>query len=279
MARIPVFSDLFSKHDEILQKNYCFNNKILLNTRLSKENSFLSSKISDRKDEGLGGSVRAQYSTNWLDINAKLSSEKYYNAKVKVTPEKYLRDFKGFCEIGLSPSLGIQYFYELTKGKISYYINSSIVKLELTAGYPVHGIGLEINYQIFNKEFRSISPAIWWGKKHSKLLLKYTSDSLSLGTLNISYYQKINKSTHFVSSIETDLKSSSTNIQVGGDYKFDEYTLVKGKISSIGTIGLAFSRVINKNLKATLATEINTETLVSHADSQCKLGLRIDFSS
>lgn len=118
-------------------------------------------------------------------------------------------------------------------------------------------------------------------KKHTKIVVKQIGDnpeSLSLGNLQFSYYQKLGKLAHVGSIVTTNWEKMSSTLEVGGDLQYDEKTLLKGKINSLGKLGLALSRNISEHLTFSIATEIDTKEVYSTMLTEYKLGFRADLN-
>ena len=102
-------------------------------------------------------------------------------------------------------------------------------------------------------------------------------EKISIGNLEVSYYQKVDDSTNVGSKIVTSLVGKDTKIEVGGDYQLDKDSLVKAKVDSDGNIGLAYSRVVSEELRASVAAEIKAQSLLSQGCDNTKFGVRFDY--
>ena len=287
MANIESYHDLTKKQEDLLSKNYSFGTSALLNLNLSADNFTFHSKIGENKNEGNLASTWVEFANSLFSFKHKRTTAKYSQYKVEVTPKDVVKDLKvtfdcklwGGSDKRLDPSIALDYHKSTATGRLAYHTESSIIAASVTGGKQEVGAGVDLKYNLKQHELVSVIPAVWWINEQSRLVVKYATDSFKLGTAHVSYYQKVNPTTTLASKIASNLKSGETEIEVGGEYNFDPSSLIKAKVNSFGNLALAFTRTLSKNFQATVATEINTQSLVSHADSNYKLGFRFDFNS
>lgn len=287
MAYIPNFHSLTKDQENLLNKNYCFATQGLLNVNISKGDFKFHSRIWQRKGQDLTASTWASISTDYASLKHKRSTEKFSQYKLEITPIQYIEGLKLTCDCKLwggsgehkDPSVSLEYQHKQASGKVAYHTETSDVILQVTTGKVECGVGAEVKCNVARTALEEFTTAVWWNKLDSSLVLKHATKAFELGSVNISYYQELNSNTRMGSNVNTNLKSASTEIEVGGDYQMDEDTLMKAKVNSTGTVGLAFVRQLTKSLKGTFASEINTKSLVSHSDSEYKLGFRFDFNN
>jgi len=147
----------------------------------------------------------------------------------------------------------------------------------VTAGKPEYGIGLDLKYDTVSQK-ASTYAALWWFRKHSRLVLKHATEELEIKSLEVSYYHKINAFSHVGLRAVCDHKANTTSMEVGGDYLWDKNTLLKAKIDTCGNVGLAVARKLNENLKLTFATGVDSKAVTACALHDYKFGFRLDFN-
>lgn len=289
MVKLENFSGLTKKQEDLLKKNYCFGSAGLLNINVVNSNMTFHSRVSEKPNESPRASAWLQFRNDLFLVKGKKRNDKFSYYKLEVTPTEFVKNFKAIFECKLKgsdgtkdPSISAEYNHEQARGKLTYYTDPSSLRAQVTFGKPEFGAGLDTKFQLDSKTFTSYNAAVWWVKKGSKLVLKHigtNSETFALGNFEVSYFQKLNKDTHLGSKVVANCESKEMTLEVGGDYKYDANTIMKGKINSVGNIGLAFSRAINERLRATIATEVNSQSLISHSCDGYRLGVRFDFSS
>ena len=289
MVKLENFKDLTIKQENLLKKNYSFGSVGLLNLNIKNNDLTFHSRISEKADKGPLASASLEYKNDFISLKGKKRNDTFSYYKLEVTPNKVIKDFKAVldCKILKSDSfvdssVAVEYKHEKFLGKLAYLTQTNVVNAQVTIGKPEYGVGFDGKLDVGTKQLAGLTTALWWFKKNSRLVFKHigtNAELFALGNFELSYYQKISPLAHIGSKVSTNWKSKVTEIEVGGDYKFDRNTLIKGKINSEGNIGLSFARSLSSQLKATIATEINTDNLVRHSSKGYKLGVRFDFNS
>ena len=287
MDKLNSFDNLTKSQEELLNNNYCFGNLALLKLNIAKENFTFHSRISQAKDQNTLASTWIKLGNEWVTFKHKRSTEKFSQYKLEFLLKDYIKqNLKVICDCQLwgisahkDPSVSVEYSNEKMTGKMVYHTDNNEIHLQLTGGKPEYGVGLDCKYEFSTKSLQHFIVAGWWTESNRTLALKLMLNSLNTTKVNISYYQELNPNARLASFVSTNLSNAVTKIKVGGDYKLDQDTVIKAKINSTGNVGLAFSRKLSSTLSATLATEINTKSLVSHADNDYRLGFRVDFNS
>jgi len=178
------------------------------------------------------------------------------------------------------PNVSVEYNHANAKAKLSFLGNPFILKGSLTAGVPEYGVGLDGKYNTVTKKFSAYNLAAWWFRKHSRLVAKHVSTSsnaIELGNLEVSYYHKISPKIHIGTRVVNNTKENTTGFEIGGDYKYDENTVLKGKIGTCGGVGMALTRQLNSNLKLTLATGLDSKAITTNNLKYLKFRFKLDY--
>ena len=288
MAKLENFSGLTKKQEDLLKNHYCFGSVGLLNINVVNKNLTFHTRLSEKTKEHPLASAWIQLKNDLLLIKGKKRNDTSSHYKLEVTPAKLLTDFKAIFECKLlkdgeaDPSISAEYNHSQARGKLTYFTNPSSLKAQVTVGKPEFGAGLDVKLQLDTFKFSSYNTALWWFKDETRLVFKHIGkdvNRLAHGDFEVSYYQELSSTSHLGSKVITNWKSKATTIEVGGDYQYDANTLLKGKINSDGDIGLALSRKLSENLRASVATQLKSHSLLSHSGDSFKFGVRFDFSS
>jgi hypothetical protein len=98
-----------------------------------------------------------------------------------------------------------------------------------------------------------------------------------LGDLVFSYFQQTTDKTRIGAEVSTSIEKGTTDVEVGGDYKYDD-TLLKVKMNSEGKLAGAFVQDVNKNTKFTVSAEVDVNRMTSTSVNDFRLGFRLDFN-
>lgn len=83
---------------------------------------------------------------------------------------------------------------------------------------------------------------------------------------------------HLGAEVKANWENRSTGITVGGDYRYDEKTLLKGKLNSDGKLAGALVRNLNRDMKFTIAAEVDANRMTNSTINDFRLGFRLDFN-
>lgn len=286
MAKLSSFDHLTQKHDEILTKGYCFNSAGTLKVSASGENYTFTSKVAEKHDEGMLGMAWASFKYNAFTIKHKRNTDRYSQYSIKADLNKIFQGLKANadCKIWkcleniVDPSLSLSYSYkDQANANIKLETGSGKMTVALTAGQKNVGLGFEGRFNYIEKSAEKATFAAWLWKPRTKLVVKYSFGIINNGICSVDFYQKLTDRAKMSAHLVKNIKSSVNELEIGGDYWLDEFSEIKGKVQSGGNMAMSLSRRINENLVATLATQINSESLVSHSDSKYRLGVRLEF--
>jgi Eukaryotic porin len=288
MAKLESFRGLTEKQENLLKKSYSYGSAGLFSLKINNGDFTYRTRFSERVDHPSLASAWIEYKNNLFSLKGKKANngDSYYN--VTVTPANLLKDLKLVFDCRLNkleekvdPSVAVEYKQPQVIGKLSYYTLQNVAQAQITLGKPELGLGFNFKFDVGSRSLKEHNTAVWWFKDASRVVFKYIGkkELLVPERFELSYYQEISSLANLGSKVTTNWSTKATEIEVGGDYKYDESTLLKAKINSFGSIGLALSRTLNPSLKATIATEVNAQSLISHNIKDYKLGVRLDFNS
>jgi hypothetical protein len=285
MAKLDNFSGLTRPQEDLLKKYYCFGSLALLNINLARENLTFHTRASERSGQHPRASAWLQYKTDLFLLKAKRRNDRLSHYKLELTPAKLVANLKAVFECKLEEgkevdsSVNLEYSHEKAKGKVSYLNASKTLRVQGTAGKPETGFGLDTKVSTESWNLTSHVEAFWFFKNSARLVLKHVGKDLKgLGSFEASYLHEVNANANLASKVVNDWQSRKTSIEVGGDFKYDEKTWVKGKVNSDGKIALALTRIVTNNLRTSVASELSAAGLLSNHSDSFKLGFRVDFT-
>ncbi|OMJ65912.1 hypothetical protein SteCoe_37434 [Stentor coeruleus] len=287
MVKLDSFDTLTQKHDEILTKGYCFNSAGTLKVSATGENYSFTSKVAEKRDEGMLGMAWASFKWNAFTIKHKRNTDRYAQYIVKADLNKLLQGLEANadCKIWknldstVDPSISLTYAYkDQANASIKLETGSGRVTTSFTAGQKNLGLGFEGRFNYIEKSAEKATFATWLLKPRTRLIVKYSFGVVNNGICSVDFYQKLTDRAKISAHLVKNIKSSVNELEIGGAYLLDEFSEIKGKIQSGGNMAMSLSRRLSENLMATLATQINSESLVSHSDSKYRLGVRLDFN-
>ena len=285
MAKLDNFSGLTRPQEDVLKKYYCFGSLALLNINLARENITFHTRASERSGQHPRASAWLQYKTDLFLFKAKRRNDCLSHYKLELTPSKFIANFKAVLECKIEESkevdasVNFEYSHEKAKGKVSYLNASKTVRVQGTAGKPETGFGLDTKVSTESWSLTSHVEAFWFFKNSARLVLKHVGKNLNaLGSFEASYLHAVSENANLASKVVNDWQSRKTSIEVGGDFKYDEKTWVKGKVNSDGNIALALTKIVTNNLRASVATELSAASLLSSHSDSFRLGFRVDLT-
>ncbi|OMJ66205.1 hypothetical protein SteCoe_37044 [Stentor coeruleus] len=286
MAKLENFTGLTKSQEDLLKKYYCFGSLGLLNFNVANNTFTFHTRIAERKEQVTRASAWLQYKNDLFLLKAKKRNDRFSHYKLELTPSKAIQNFKAIFECKLTgaeskndASVAVEYNHEKFKEKITYFNNQNSLRFQITTGKPEYGFGLDAKLKLEDKEFENLTSAFWWAKSGARLVVKHVGkDYKSFGNFEASFFQAISPLANLASKVVTDWNTKATTVEVGGDYKYDDSTFVKGKINSNGNLALALTRTLNNKLRASIATEYKAQSLLAHSNEGYKFGIRFDFT-
>jgi hypothetical protein len=286
MAKLENFSGLTRPQEDLLKKYYCFGSLALVNVNVVNDKFTFHTRLSERHSENPRASAWLQFKNDFLLVKGKKRNDKFSHYKLELTPSKLLQNVKAMFECKLvadgSPvdaTLNVEYNYEKFKTKLSYLTAKNALRLQETFGTGERGLGLDVKLDVESLSVSDHVTAFWWFKNNTRLVLKHVGKSFStFGDFEVSYLHGVSDVANIASKVVTKWASRITSVEVGGDYKYDENTWLKGKLNSDGRLALAVTRTVTPNLRASVATELAAQSLLAHHSDNYRFGLRFDFS-
>jgi len=124
-------------------------------------------------------------------------------------------------------------------------------------------VGVETELDLSSFEFNQLNTSA-----------SYTSGKVTLtgftrskfDAIGGSFFQKVNDNASVAAEVSYKLSGNdSAAFSLGGAYKLDKDTSVKGKVNSDGVVSLSYAQMLRKNVRAVFSTDINTKQL--HKDA------------
>ena len=286
MAKLETFSNLTRPQEDLLKKYYCFGSLALLNVNVANDKFTFHTRLSERHGEHPRASAWLQFKNDLFLVKGKKRNDRFSHYKLELTPAKLLQNLKAVfeCKIlpdGVSPdaSLNVEYNIEKCKSKWTYFTNKNVLRVQNTFGRGDYGLGVEAKADLESLALTDHILAFWWFKDSSRLVAKHAGKSFDkLGEFEVSYLNHVNDSATLASKVTTKWASRTTALEVGGEYKYDENTWLKGKLNSEGKAALALTKTLTSTLRVSAATELTASSLLTqHADTY-KFGVRFDFT-
>lgn len=286
MAKLETFSNLTRPQEDLLKKYYCFGSLALVNVNIVNDKFTFHTRLSERHAEHPRASAWLQFKNDLFLVKGKKRNDRFSHYKLEVTPAKLSKDLKAVLECKLVPdgsapdaSLNVEYNKERCKSKWTYFTAKHLLRMQNTFGRGDYGLGLEAKADLESLALTDHTVAFWWFKDSSRLVAKHIGKSFeTLGDFEVSYLHRVNDSATLASKVTTKWASRSTALEVGGEYKYDESTWLKGKLNSDGKAALALTKTLTSTLRVSAATELAASSLLTqHADTY-KFGLRFDFT-
>lgn len=286
MAKLETFSNLTRPQEDLLKKYYCFGSLALVNVNVVNDKFTFHTRLSERHSENPRASAWLQFKNDFLLVKGKKRNDKFSHYKLELTPTKLVENVKAMFECKLLPgggpvdaTLNVELNSEKFKGKLSYLTAKHALRLQQTFGTGERGLGLEVKLDTENLSLTDHTSAFWWFKNNSRLVLKHVGKSLTdIGDIEVSYLHGVNELANIASKVVTKWSSRLTTVEVGGDYKYDQNTWLKGKMNSDGRLALAVTRTVTPNLRASVATELTAQSLLAQHAENYRFGVRFDFS-
>jgi hypothetical protein len=288
MAKLASFNDLTKSHEEIANKGYCFNSSGILKIGIKSQNYSFKSKAIEKSNESMIGLLSASFKYQIATITHKRTTERFSQYSLDVDLDKFINGlaFKTDCKIWrtlenkIDPNIELAYsFKNLVNASIKLGTETGKLTTTLTVGKQNIGLGFESSLNCVSHFIERPTFGVWINNSQANLVAKYKLGLFDKGILSLFYYQQLANHAKLFFNAVTDCKKCSSKVVIGGIYQPDDSTTIKGKYKSTGVIAISFSKYLNQYLKATAATQINTQGFISQSSSQNKIGFRFDFDS
>ncbi|OMJ72979.1 hypothetical protein SteCoe_28430 [Stentor coeruleus] len=288
MAKLASFNDLTKVHEEIMNKGYCFSTAGILKIGIKSQNYSFKSKAIEKSNESMIGSFSANLKYQIAMLTHKRTTERFSQYSLDIDLDKFVNGltFKADCKIWrtlenkIDPKIELAYsFKNLINTSINLGTETGILTTSLTIGSKNIGLGFESSLNCVSHFIEKPIFGVWINNSQANLVGKYKLGKFDRGILSIFYYQQLANHAKFFFNTATDFKKNSSKVVVGGIYQPDDATTIKGKYESSGVVAISFSRYLNQYLKATIATQLNLQSIISQSNTQNKVGFRFDFDS
>lgn len=288
MVKLENFAGLTRKQEDLLKKSYSYGSLALLNANFQQGDFTFHTRAAHGKNGSTDPVVSA-----WIQIKDGLASWKakkrtdgLHHYVLEWTPKSIVDNVKVKAECKTEnhrtePNVSVEYTHAHAKAKLAFLGNPFVVKGSVTTGKGDYGLGLDGKYNTQTQQLQAYNIAAWFFRKHSKLVVKHAgsgAESFENGNLEVSYYHKLSPKVHVASRVVNNLKANTTGFEIGGDYKYDDSTVLKAKIGSTGVVGLALIRQLNQNVKLTLASGVDSKAISANDLHDFKFGLRLDYN-
>jgi hypothetical protein len=293
MVRLEGYSSLSKKQEDLLKLGFSYDRQALVTVTSDAPDLRFKARAAHLKPSATTpvlASTSVHFKKDLLTFTAKRRSDSLSHFIFEYTPKDLIPNLKFKSEARIThsasgdrvePSATVDYSHTLGKAKLTVSDNPGVAKASVTFGKPEYGVGLDGKFEFGLGRFTGYNVAGWWFRKHAKLVVKHVGTDKSnyaVGDCVMSYYQKLTPLTHLASLVKVNWPTKNTYIEVGGDYKYDDKTLLKAKTNSDGKVGLAFIHKLSSNLKVTLATEVDSKKVTSASVTDYAFGFRLDFN-
>ncbi|CAG9318809.1 unnamed protein product [Blepharisma stoltei] len=288
MVKLENYAGLSKKQEDLLKKGYCHGSLALFNFNITQTDFTWHTRTSYGKN-GVNEPILSswiQYKQGLAAWKAKKRTDGLSHFIFDWTPKDLVPNLKLKSECKTlkgktEPSFSLEYTHPRAIGKLVFLGSPLVVKGSLTTGQAAYGLGLDGKFCTESQKLCAYNLAAWWFRKHSRLVVKHigtNTDEITWGNLELSYYHKLSPKVHVGTRVINDIKGKSTDFEIGGDYKYDEKTVVKAKAGTCGGIALGLARQLSDNLKLTLSTALDSKAITACDLHDFKFGLRLDYS-
>lgn len=156
------------------------------------------------------------------------------------------------------------------------------VRLSGTTEKDGRGVGADGTFDVALQRFATYNLALWTTEARHSLVFKHNGSdkaAYSLGDFLFSYYNEASTSIRLGALVKYSYPRKDTSIEFGGDYRYDEKTVLRGKVNSLGLLGLGMTRNLNEYLRIGLAAQFDVKKVKASNVSDYHFGLRLDFTT
>lgn len=105
-----------------------------------------------------------------------------------------------------------------------------------------------------------------------------SGDKKDIQEVGLSYFHEINPSLAFGAEAQLNLATKNPDLVAGIQYKVHSDTIIKGKFSNAGNLGVSFQQKLNKNTKFTLSSNLDLQA-VQTGKAASTVGFGVYFSA
>lgn len=271
----PKFADFGKAAKDLFKKGYEYKNEAKFNTKAPNGAKIECAVNNGKSISGYGKGNFDIARVGNVEIEASSSGSIKGQAKVAGLPKGASSTLSGNTGGDLAiDSAYAQNAFHLTK-KISYNTSNLAANINLSlsaaSGSFAVGGGVDIDGSGSLKEANA-------GAQYSQsdvTVAVFTSKNL--GTVNVSYYQKVSADLVSGASISQCLSSGNRAFTLGGQYKLDGRTSVKGKVDSKGIVGTSVAHTLSDCLSATIGAEFDTQSSDVAAAKKFGIALNLNY--
>jgi hypothetical protein len=282
MSSLDSFKELTKDHEDLLRKDFYFGRLMIVTLSAYRNSSEFHSRLS-LNESGANYPVFASAweRLTWGDLSLK--GKKQSDGKLKLSssytsPSYPLKVTLNYQQV--SESSNIQLEYKTSSLFLELLCKPEVFSLSFNTGNSSFGFG-----GLFSSDYLSFLPKsptlILWSKvSNSKFFLKHQSQDSNLlkpGTIEFGLLKKQEK-TEIASSAKYIWGSKSLFLSVGGLYKIDSQTSMKGRIASNGRVGLVHMHKLSESISSKISLETPCFPFRPNGINDLKFGLRLDLN-
>jgi len=278
-----VFADLNKKSNDLLTKDYPDKPKVDWKPK-SGESLSCDISLAKNQDGSIFGSLFPKYKYKkyglTLGLGGLLDTKRAFKVEASVDDPLHGLKLTGTGHVA-DESLTLEGEYKrdyVTAAVSANVLSPKGTKLEgsLVGGHSSLGLAGGILAQYNTDKINKISTHITYSTNDTATNgYAHINPQDSSTQFGVAYYQIHSKGAFTADANYDPSKPQLPKITVGGSYNIDDKSTVKGKIDTLGKLGLSYSHKLNSNSRFVLGTSINTQNLSASGDHN--LGFLLSF--
>jgi hypothetical protein len=292
MSGPGLFKDLGKRVSDLLTKEFPTDEKKVEWKGVTNNNVTIETNLLQKGDGAIVGTITPSYKYKEYGLNVLAEINTKKDVKLEASVENKLADGLKLTLTGESrgdtnfATVAAEYRHEYAtvNGSIDYgKPKGSLVKANTVFGQKGFALGLSAEYFLGTtdqSELKTFNTTIAYGSKDfdatvfGRLISEKDKNELG-GT----YYHNINPTLAVGTEVVFDTANaeSKPKLSFGTNYKLNDDTSIKGRFDTNGILGVSFAQRFNKNSRAIIGANIDTNNLSGKSSSS--FGYTVSLSS
>lgn len=284
MAQLESFANLSKLQEDLCKKNFCVGQDLALSAYAKASGLTVKSSYKQKGVEGkeasTSGSTYFMYKNANFSVKQELSSTSLVKSSVEYSPEsksnlKAKAEFESQNE-RQKISLSLESIHDRCRCKATV-VNDFTSKLNVVFGRNNAGGGFDVLFDPSQKRLTTYNAAFWYFKDNYRTVIKHESldkNAYSLGNLIATFYSSKRQNILLGGSVKYNHSEKNLFLELAGQKKLDDKTLVKAKLNQCGYLWLALRSKVSE--KVTVVTGAKLNMFIK--TSPFEYGIRIKFN-
>lgn len=288
MVKVEAYGALTKRQEDLFRLGYYYKSLAAVTLLTTAESLIFKARTSQKSDGHVLASSSLKITGSKLTFTPKRRTDGLQQYTLEYAPNADLK-LKGELKTTQTATtrtadstVSVEYRQPSYALKLAVTDPNLGIRLSGTTQKDKHGLGVDGTFDLALQRFVTYNVAFWVSEATHSLVCKHNGSdksAYSLGDFICSYYNETSASTRLGAVMKYSHPRKDTFIEFGGDYRYDEKTVMRGKVNSLGFLGVGMTRTLNQYLRIGLAAQFDLKKVKASSVSDYHFGLRLDFTT